>query len=74
MDMVRFLSHECLRQAYERNVVSFESNLLNSPTIVVIWIKPTQLPYDRSVRQKNIVAFYGPIFASCTSVPITYAN
>ena len=33
MDMVRFLSHECLRQAYERNIVSFEQNLLNSLTI-----------------------------------------
>ena len=56
MDMVRFLSHDCLRQAYERNIVSFESNLLDSLSIVL---------YVR----KNVVAFYGPIFASCTSVP-----
>jgi len=56
MDMVRYLSHECLRQAYERNIVSFESNLLDSLSIVL---------YVR----KNVVAFYGPIFASCTSVP-----
>ena len=56
MDMVRFLSHECLRQAYERNIVSFEWNLLNSLTIAL---------YVR----KNVVAFYGPIFASYTSVP-----
>ena len=43
-------------QAHERNIVSFVSNLLNSLVIVV---------YVR----KNVIAFYGSIFPSCTSVP-----
>ena len=43
-------------QGHERNIVSFVLNLLNSLAIVV---------YVR----KNVIAFYGPIFASCTSVP-----
>ena len=55
-DMMRFLLNECLRQAFERNIVSLESSLLKSFTIVVY-------------VGKNVVAFKEPIFASCTSVP-----
>ena len=55
-DMMRFLLNECLRQAFERNIVSLESSLLKSLTIVVY-------------VGKNVVAFKEPIFASCTSVP-----
>ena len=53
---MRFLFHQCLQQADNRNFISFESNRLNSLTILVF------------VR-KNAVAFYESIFASCSSVP-----
>ena len=53
MDRVQFLSHECLRKAYERIIVSFGSN-----SLMIV-------PYVR----KSVIAFYGPTFASSNRVP-----
>lgn len=39
---------------------------------LLFWVKATQLTYDCILYVKNVVAFYGPIFASCTSVPFKH--